>query len=130
MSSGEEPQKVDMKMFIKAVNEQFRKLNTRLDDMQFPFTSKNTRRRVLEEEEEDYSDLEESSSKRGKKVVSKRDSNLGSIKMKVPTFQGKNDPKLYLEWERKIEHIFDCHNYSKEKKVKLAAVEFIDYASI
>lgn len=25
---------------------------------------------------------------------------------------------------------FDCHNYSKEKKVKFAAVEFIDYAII
>ncbi|KAJ4701057.1 Mutant gag-pol polyprotein [Melia azedarach] len=130
MSSGEEPQEVDMKMFIKAVNEQFRKLNTRLDDMQSLFTSKNTRRRVLEEEEEDDSDFEESSSKRGKKIVFKRDSNLGSIKMKIPTFQGKNDPELYLEWERKVEHVFDCHNYSEEKKVKLAAVEFIDYASI
>ncbi|KAJ4715125.1 Transposon Ty3-I Gag-Pol polyprotein [Melia azedarach] len=130
MSSGEEPQEVDMKIFIKAVNEQFKKLNTRLDGMQSPFTSKNTRRHVFEEEEEDDSDLEESSSKRGKKIVSKRDSNLGSIKMKIPTFQGKNDPELYLEWERKVEHVFDCHNYSEEKKVKLVAVEFIDYASI
>ncbi|KAJ4713019.1 Transposon Ty3-I Gag-Pol polyprotein [Melia azedarach] len=96
MSSGEEPQEVDMKIFIKAINEQFRKLNTRLDDMQSPFISKTTRRRVLEEEEEEDSDLEESSSKRGKKVVSKRDSNLGSIKMKIPIFQGKNDLELYL----------------------------------
>ncbi|KAJ4708852.1 Mutant gag-pol polyprotein [Melia azedarach] len=130
MSSEEEPQEVDMKMFIKAVNEQFRKLNTRLDNMQSLPISKTTRRRVLEEEEEDDSHLEESNSKQGKKVVSKRDSNLGSIKMKVPTFQGKNDPKLYLEWERKVEHIFDYHNCSEKKKVKLAAVEFIDYASI
>ena len=29
-----------------------------------------------------------------------------------------------------MEHIFDCHNYSGEKKVKLAAVEFTDYALI
>jgi hypothetical protein len=26
--------------------------------------------------------------------------------------------------------IFDCHNYSKEKKVKLIIVEFIDYTRI
>jgi len=26
--------------------------------------------------------------------------------------------------------VFDCHNYSDEKKVKLAVVEFSDYASI
>ena len=27
------------------------------------------------------------------------DRNLGNIKMKIPSFQGKNDPKVYLEWE-------------------------------
>ena len=26
--------------------------------------------------------------------------------------------------------MFDCHNYSEEKKVKLVVVEFTDYASI
>ena len=29
-----------------------------------------------------------------------------------------------------MEYVFDCHNYSDEKKVKLAAVEFMDYALI
>ncbi|KAL6971416.1 hypothetical protein U1Q18_052783 [Sarracenia purpurea var. burkii] len=51
------------------------------------------------------------------------DRNLGNIKMKIPTFQGKNDPEAYLEWEKKMELIFDCHNYSELKKVKLAAIE-------
>ena len=37
---------------------------------------------------------------------------------------------MYLEWERKVELIFKCHNYSEEKKVKLAAVEFSDYAIV
>ncbi|KAL4310531.1 hypothetical protein GQ457_01G020720 [Hibiscus cannabinus] len=32
--------------------------------------------------------------------------------------------------EKKIEHIFECHNYSELKKVKLAAIEFMDYALI
>ncbi|KAJ4713035.1 Mutant gag-pol polyprotein [Melia azedarach] len=50
--------------------------------------------------------------------------------MKIPTIQGKNDPELYLEWERKVEHIFDCYNYSKKKEVKLVFVEFTDYTSI
>ncbi|XP_074565168.1 uncharacterized protein LOC141821722 [Curcuma longa] len=58
------------------------------------------------------------------------DRNLGNIKMKIPSFQGKSDPDVYLEWEKKVELVFDCHNYSEEKKVKLAAVEFIDYAII
>ena len=28
---------------------------------------------------------------------------LGSTKMKIPSFQGKNDPKAYLEREKKME---------------------------
>ncbi|KAG2411370.1 hypothetical protein I3760_Q007100 [Carya illinoinensis] len=58
------------------------------------------------------------------------DRDLESIKMKIPSFQGRTDPEAYLEWEKKIELIFECHNYSEEKKVKLAVIEFTDYAII
>jgi hypothetical protein len=50
--------------------------------------------------------------------------------MKIPSFQGRTDPEVYLEWEKKIDLVFDCHNYSEEKKVKLAVIEFTDYAII
>jgi hypothetical protein len=60
----------------------------------------------------------------------RRDNDLGNIKIKIPSFQGKNDPEAYLEWETKMEMVFDCHNYSEIKKVKLAAVEFTDYAIV
>ena len=50
--------------------------------------------------------------------------------MKIPSFQGKNDPEAYLEWERNVELVFDCHNYSENKKVKLAATGFSDYATV
>jgi hypothetical protein len=56
------------------------------------------------------------------------DRNLGSLKIKIPSFQGKNDPEAYLEWEKKIELTFSCHNYSEKKKMRLAVIEFIDYA--
>ncbi|RDX84779.1 hypothetical protein CR513_34116, partial [Mucuna pruriens] len=36
--------------------------------------------------------------------------------MTISAFQGKNNLELYLEWERKVEYVFDCHNYSEEKK--------------
>ena len=58
------------------------------------------------------------------------DNNLCSIKMKILSFQGKTDPEAYLEWEKKIELLFDCHNYFELKKVKLVAIEFFDYAII
>ena len=31
----------------------------------------------------------------------KIDTNLGSIKMKIPSFHGKSDPEAYLKWEKK-----------------------------
>ena len=61
-----------------------------------------------------------------REVRNRDDNKLGSIKMKVPSFQGRNDPEAYLEWERKMEFVFDCHNYSETKKLKLAVIEFFD----
>nr|XP_016511489.1 PREDICTED: uncharacterized protein LOC107828385 [Nicotiana tabacum] len=50
--------------------------------------------------------------------------------MKMSSFKGTRDPNLYLDWEKKVEAIFDCHNYSEGKNVKLAIVEFSNYAAI
>ena len=80
-----------------------------------------------------FNDLEEEAPEKESRRANKgntKDGNLGSIKMKIPAFKGKRDPKAYLEWEKKVERVFECHNYTKEKKVKLAAVEFTNYASV
>jgi hypothetical protein len=124
MSGGEENE-FDLKSFVTTVNQQFQALNMRLDSFQPPSRAGN--RKHPSSEEDEYSDR---SNERRRRVESRRDSHVGSIKMTIPSFKGKNDPELYLEWERKIEHVFDCHNYSEEKKIKLAVVEFTDYASI
>lgn len=58
------------------------------------------------------------------------DRELGSIKMKILAFQGKNNLEAYLEWEKKIELMFKCHYYSKVKKGKLIIIEFNGYAII
>ena len=65
-----------------------------------------------------------------KRNEDREDSNLCNIKMKILSFQGKNDPEAYLEWEKKMELVFDYHNYLELKKVKLAAIEFSDYAIV
>ena len=67
---------------------------------------------------------------RHRETRNQEDNNLRNIKMKIPSFQGKNDPEAYFEWERKVELVFDCHNYSENKKVKLAAIGFSDYATV
>ncbi|KAF1894492.1 hypothetical protein Lal_00008019, partial [Lupinus albus] len=43
---------------------------------------------------------------------------------------GMNNPEAYMEWETKVEQVFDSHNYSEEKKVKVDALEFKEYAMI
>jgi hypothetical protein len=40
------------------------------------------------------------------------------IKLKIPTSQGKNDPEMYLKWEKKVDWVFDYRSYSKAKKLK------------
>ncbi|GKU99800.1 hypothetical protein SLEP1_g12592 [Rubroshorea leprosula] len=52
----------------------------------------------------------------------------GDKKGRFLRFKAKNDPNVYLEWEKEVELVFDCHNYSEVIKVKLAAVEFTHYA--
>ena len=65
---------------------------------------------------------------RDRGVRNREDDSLRGIKMKIPSFQGKSNPEAYLEWEKKMEFVFDCQNYSEAKKVKLAVIEFSDYA--
>lgn len=66
----------------------------------------------------------------GRRGRDRLNNNLGNIKVKISSFQGRNDPKSYLEWEKKIELVFNCHNYSDLKKIKLVVIEFIDYTII
>jgi len=67
---------------------------------------------------------------RGMGTYEDMDGDLDTIKLKIPNFQGKNDPEAYLEWEKKVDWIFDCHSYSEQKKVKLVIIEFTEYALI
>jgi len=62
---------------------------------------------------------------RGARYGERVDGNLGSIKTKIPFFQGKNDLEAYFKWEKIMELVFDCHNYSDLKKVKLAVLNLL-----
>jgi hypothetical protein len=55
------------------------------------------------------------------------DWNLKSIKINIPFFHWKHDPKTFLEWKIKVKLIFYCHDCSEEKK-KLAMIE--DYFKV
>ncbi|XP_024016232.1 uncharacterized protein LOC112089714 [Eutrema salsugineum] len=40
----------------------------------------------------------------------------------------KSDPEAYLDWERRLEHIFECYGYAERKKVAVAAAQLTDNA--
>ena len=131
-----------MKMEMTQVHERIHQMENRREEQ--PQNGCNLRRRERvpprEEDEERYGsgfDEEEdrdsivSNRKPGgrfKEARNREDNNLGGIKMKIPSFQDRSDPEAYFEWEKKMEFVFDCHNYSETKKVKLAVIEFSEYA--
>ncbi|KAF1860224.1 hypothetical protein Lal_00037561 [Lupinus albus] len=50
------------------------------------------------------------------------------VKIKVPSFIGKNDPKAYLKWEIKMEKVFDYNFYNEEKKILKTTSKFKEKA--
>jgi len=48
--------------------------------------------------------------------------------VKILSFSGEGDPNVYLGWEAKVEQIFNVHEVQEDQKVKLASLEFLDYA--
>ena len=48
--------------------------------------------------------------------------------VKLLSFSGKSDPNIYLGWEAKVEQIFNVHEVQEDQMVKLASLEFLDYA--
>jgi hypothetical protein len=55
---------------------------------------------------------------------------FAKIKFKVPSFNGKYDPAVYLDWELEVEHKFSCHDIPANSQVKAAISEFTDFALI
>ena len=56
------------------------------------------------------------------------DDGLGKPKFTIPTFTGSTDVEEYLNWELKMDKLFRMHEYTEDRKIKLAASEFDDYA--
>ena len=105
----------------------------RLERLELQATNKNNNEEEESGGEEDDASYRHRNERHGngrRGRTNEVDGDLRSIKLKIPTFQGRSDPEAYLEWERKLDLIFECHNYSEEKKVRLAAIEFTDYAIV
>lgn len=55
---------------------------------------------------------------------------FGKLNFTMPKFDGRSHPEDYFTWELKVEKIFRLHNYSEEKKLAMASLEFEGYALI
>jgi hypothetical protein len=56
------------------------------------------------------------------------DDGLGKPKFTVPKFVGSTNVEEYLNWELKVEKLWHMHEYTKDRKIKLASSEFDGYA--
>ena len=60
--------------------------------------------------------------------VNRDDDGLGKPKFSIPRFEGSTDVEEYLTWELKIEKLWRLHEYTEDRKIKLASSEFDGYA--
>ncbi|WP_234913876.1 hypothetical protein, partial [Salmonella enterica] len=55
---------------------------------------------------------------------------LSQLKTSVPSFAGSTDLEVYLDWEIKMERIFELHSVPEHRKAALAVVNFTDYVLV
>ena len=115
-----------MEEMRRLVRHEFDQIHERLDKKKESQKSRSPTR----SRRDNYSneESEEDEGPRWRRGRHREDDNLRSIKMKVPSFQGKSNPDAYIEWEKRMESLFDVHEFSDLKKVKLVVTEFFDYA--
>jgi hypothetical protein len=121
-SPGEAALAVEMRSMMEQMQQMLRdqaeQFNRRIDELE-------RRSNVNNDDSGDEEDR-----RRRRRDRREREEGMRGIKIKVPTFIGKSDPDAYLEWETKIEQIFNCHTYTNLQKVQVAALEFKEYALV
>jgi hypothetical protein len=58
------------------------------------------------------------------------DDTFHKLKFKIPPFDGKYDPDVYISWELAIEQKFTCFEFPKNARVRATTCEFSDFASV
>lgn len=59
-----------------------------------------------------------------------KEEKFGKLKFSMPKYAGGNDLEENLTWELKVVKVFCIHNYTKDKKLAMASLEFDDYTLI
>ena len=61
-------------------------------------------------------------------AANRDDDGLGKPKFSIPKFEGFIDVEEYINWELKMEQLWRLHDYTEDRKIKLASSEFDGYA--
>jgi len=56
--------------------------------------------------------------------------NTNDFKVQIPEFEGKLDPKEFLDWLHIVERVFEYEDVPEDKKVKLVALRLRKYGSL
>ena len=48
----------------------------------------------------------------------------------APTFDGRPDPKAFVDQVHEMNHFFDCHKLSEDRKVRLTKLKLIGRAKL
>ncbi|KAL1225221.1 hypothetical protein V5N11_002418 [Cardamine amara subsp. amara] len=123
------------KEFRQNTNQEQRRAEPRRDQERSPERERDPRRQPRDEAADAYYCHHSGSSHRSQRRQRRfredgghQQDNFNGLKLRIPPFHGKNDPDTYLEWEKKIELVFNCQHYTEANRVKVAATEFYDYA--
>ncbi|KAF1868016.1 hypothetical protein Lal_00043733 [Lupinus albus] len=116
------PRTVGFTSVLHEIHEEFRTLKQQMAEMQVRQERHRNRRHSSQD---DSSGSEEERRRRRRRerrngeedqMERRRDDKLEGVEIKIPTFMGMNNLEAYMEWEMKVEQVFDCHNYSEDKK--------------
>ena len=66
----------------------------------------------------------------GQNVRDLDDQYLNSVKLVVPSFDGRLDPQLFLEWFRHMDKYFTWYQLYEARKVKFVAMKLTDQAIV
>lgn len=115
-----------------------RSINDRLRDQQQPIIEEQLRRNLrLSDAEHYYSQTSRSNRSRRRQPREDRTVRnnqtairdpFAGVKIEIPFFHGTSNPEEYLEWEKRVEIIFDCREFTQETKIRIAPTAFKDYA--
>jgi hypothetical protein len=61
-------------------------------------------------------------------AANRDDDGLGKPKFSIPKFEGSIDVEEYINWELKMDQLWRLHDYTEDRKIKLASSEFDGYA--